>query len=120
MRMIMFLAAMAATCAMAIPLDLKLPTWSELVRAGRPVKTMNVVATVRPVKIDLTDITTMPVGMLLANPLRSDSPTGGVELVSFGIPREWSKGGKCQMAVAYYIHTKGDGFHCELSPPKEK
>ena len=120
MRMIMFLAAMAATCAMAIPLDLKLPTWSELVRAGRPVKTMNVVATVRPVKIDMTDITTMPVGTLLANPLRSDSPTGGVELVSFGIPREWSKGGKCQMAVAYYIHTKGDGFHCELSPPKEK
>ena len=52
MRMIMFLAAMAATCAMAIPLDLRLPTWSELTRAGRPVKTMNVVATVRPVKID--------------------------------------------------------------------
>ena len=24
------------------------------------------------------------------------------------------------MAVAYYIHAKGDGIHCELSPPKGK
>ena len=42
---------------------------------------------------------------------------------------EWMSGGgevviRCfvnfvrQMAVAYYIHAKGDGIHCELSPTK--